>query len=116
MIGAKEFHLMKQTAYLINTARGPIVDEAALIKALQEKMIAGAGLDVFEKEPMAPDNPLLKMDNVVVLPHSASYSDAALEVHPINPAQEVARVLSGRWPNNVVNEGVKPKVKLTRET
>ena len=114
MIGANEFHLMKQTAYLINTARGPIVDEAALIKALQEKLITGAGLDVFEKEPMAPDNPLLKMDNVVVLPHSASYSDAALDMHPINPAQEVARVLSGRWPNNVVNDGVKPKVKLVK--
>ncbi|MEK7353605.1 MAG: C-terminal binding protein [Chloroflexota bacterium] len=115
LIGEKEFHQMKPSAYFINTARGAIVDEAALIKALQEKMIAGAGLDVFEKEPMAPDNPLLKMDNVIVVPHTASYSDAALEVQAINPAQEVARVLSGRWPNNVVNEGVKPKVKLVRE-
>jgi len=114
LIGAKEFSQMKSTAYFINTARGAIVDEAALIKALQDKRIAGAGLDVFEKEPMAPDNPLLKMNNVVVLPHSASYSDAALDVQPINPAQEVARVLNGRWPNNVVNEGVKPKVKLVK--
>ena len=114
MIGENEFRQMKPTAYLINTARGPIVDEAALIKALQKKLIAGAGLDVFEKEPLAPDNPLLKMDNVVVLPHSASYSDAALEMHPINPAQEVARVLKGQWPNNVVNKGVEPKVNLVK--
>lgn len=114
LIGEKEFKQMKPTAYFINTARGAIVDEPALIKALQEKRIAGAGLDVFEKEPMAPDNPLLKMDNVVVLPHSASYSDAALEVQPINPAQEVARVLNGKWPKNAVNEGMKPKVKLVK--
>ena len=114
LIGEKEFRQMKPTAYFINTARGAIVDEVALIKALQEKRLAGAGLDVFEKEPMAPDNPLLKMDNVIVMPHSASVSDAALEVQAINPAQEVARVLSGRWPRNVVNEGVKPKVSLIR--
>ena len=114
LIGEREFKQMKSTAYFINTARGAIVDEAALIKALQEKRIAGAGLDVFEKEPIAPDSPLLKMDNVIVAPHSASYSDAAVEVQAINPAQEVARVLSGRWPNNVVNEGVKPKVKLIK--
>ena len=115
MLGEDEFMQMKATAYLINTARGPIVDEAALIKALREKRIAGAGLDVFEKEPIAPDNPLIKMDNVVVFPHSASYSDAALEAHPINPSQEVARVLSGHWPHNVVNQGVKPKFNLTKE-
>jgi len=115
MVGEKEFHQMKPSAYFINTARGAIVDEHALIKALQEKTIAGAGLDVFEKEPMAPDNPLLKMDNVVVVPHSASMSDAALDVQAFNPSREVARVLSGRWPKNVVNEGVKPKVNLIRE-
>ncbi len=115
MIGQKVFHEMKPTAYFINTARGPIVDEPALIKALQEKQLAGAGLDVFEKEPIDPANPLLKMDNVIVLPHSASFSDAALEIQAINPAQEVARVLSGRWPRNVVNEGVKPKINLVKE-
>jgi len=115
LIGDGEFKQMKPTAYFINTARGPVVDEPALIKALQEKRIAGAGLDVFEIEPIAPDNPLLKMDNVVVVPHSGSYSDAALEEQPINPAQEVARVLSGKWPNNPVNETVKPKVNLVKE-
>lgn len=114
MIGAREFHEMKPTAYFINTARGAIVDEPALIEALQKKIIAGAGLDVFEKEPMAPDNPLLKMDNVVVVPHSASYSDAAIDVQAFNPSREVARVLSGKWPKSVVNEGVKPKVPLVK--
>ncbi len=115
LMGEKEFRQMKPTAYFINTSRGSVVDEPALIKALQEKWIAGAGLDVFEKEPIDSDNPLLKMDNVVVMPHSASYSDAAFKRVRIIVGQEAARVLSGRWPKNVVNKTVKPKVKLVKE-
>ena len=115
LIGEKEFKQMKPTAYFINTARGSVVDEPALIKALQEKWIAGAGLDVFEKEPVDPDNPLLKMDNVVVTPHSAGYSDVAVKRVRTNVGQEAARVLSGRWPKNVVNKTVKPKVNLVKE-
>jgi len=115
LMGEKEFKQMKPTAYFINTARGPVVDEPALIKALQEKQIAGAGLDVFEKEPVDPDNPLLKMDNVVVTPHSASDSDAAFKQLPIIVGQEAARVLSGQWPKNAVNLTVKPKVNLIKE-
>src|ERR1700682_275060 len=69
LIGAKEFALMKRSAYLINTARGPIVDEAALIVALEERRIAGAGLDVFDVEPLPADHPLRKLDNVVLSPH-----------------------------------------------
>jgi len=115
LIGEKEFKQMKPTAYIINTARGPIVDEPALIKALQEKWIAGAGLDVFEKEPVDPDNPLLKMDNVVVTPHSASYSDVAFSLPAKIVLQETVRVLSGRWPKNMVNKSVKPKVNLVKE-
>ena len=115
LIGEKELKQMKPSAYLINTARGPVVDEAALIKALQEKWIAGAGLDVFEEEPVNPDNPLLKMDNVVVTPHSASYSDEAFRRLRRSVGQEAARIVSGRWPKNVVNENVKPKVELTKE-
>ena len=106
---------MKPTAYFINTARGSVVDEPALIKALQEKWIAGAGLDVFEKEPIDSANPLLKMDNVVVTPHSASYSDVAFKRPRIVTLQEALRVLSGRWPKNVVNKTVKPKVNLVKE-
>ena len=69
LVGAAEIAMMKPTAYLINTARGPIIDEAALIAALQAKKIAGAGLDVFQVEPLQADNPLLGLDNVVLTPH-----------------------------------------------
>jgi len=115
LMGEKEFRQMKPTAYFINTSRGPVVDEPALIKALQEKWIGGAGLDVFEKEPIDPDNPLLKMDNVVVTPHSAGYSDVQIVWLRTSVGQEAARVLSGRWPKNVVNKSVKPKVSLVKE-
>lgn len=71
IVNRERLAMMKPTAVLINTARGPVVDEAALIEALQNGVIAGAGLDVFEQEPVAPDNPLLRMDNVVVTPHMA---------------------------------------------
>jgi len=114
LIGEKEFKQMKPSAYLINTARGAVVDEAALIKALQEKWIAGAGLDVFEQEPVAPDNPLLKMNNVVVTPHCCSHSVASIKRLKRSVGQEAARVLSGRWPKNVVNKAVKPKVNLVK--
>jgi len=112
LMGEKEFKQMKPTAYFINTARGSVVDEPALIKALQERWIAGAGLDVFEKEPIDADNPLLKMDNVVVTPHSAGYSDVSFKRRGTWVGQEIARVLSGHWPKNVVNKSVKPKVIL----
>jgi D-3-phosphoglycerate dehydrogenase / 2-oxoglutarate reductase len=115
MIGEKELNQMKRSAFLINTARGPVVDEKALIRALQEKKIAGAGLDVFEKEPIDPDNPLLKMENVVVLPHSAFYSDVSSKRLRTSVGQEAARVISRKWPKNVVNKEVKPKVELTRK-
>lgn len=114
LMGEKEFRQMKPTAYFINTARGQVVDEPALIKALQEKWVAGAGLDVFEKEPIAPDNPLLKMDNVAVTPHNGSYSDYAVAIQGQNPTQEVIRVLSGRWPKHVINTNVKPRVNLVK--
>ncbi len=115
LMGEREFKQMKPTAYFINTSRGSVVDEPTLIKALQEKWIAGAGLDVFEKEPIALDNPLLKMDNVIIIPHCASYSDAAFKRLRTSVGQEAARVLSGRWPKNVVNKTVKPKVNLVNE-
>ena len=115
LIGEKEFKQMKPTAYFINTARGSVVDEPALIKALQEKWIAGAGLDVFEKEPVDADNPLLEMDNVVVTPHCAGYSDASFKRLRTSVGQEAARVLRGRLPKNVVNKTVKPKINLVKE-
>jgi len=71
VVNARHLAMMKPTAVIINTSRGPVVDEAALLEALQQKRIAGAGLDVFEKEPVDPGNPLLKLENVVASPHSA---------------------------------------------
>ncbi len=113
MMGDAEFRLMKPTAYIINTARGGIVDEAALVRALQEKRIAGAGLDVFEKEPVDPASPLLAMENVVMTPHSAAYSTASVAAMGVNPTQEAARVLSGKWPKGAVNRAtVKPRFPL----
>jgi D-3-phosphoglycerate dehydrogenase len=114
LIGESALKQMKPTAYLFNTSRGPVIDEPALIKALKDKVIAGAGLDVFEKEPIAPDNPLLKMDNVVLTPHAGAYSDAACIRQERSVAQEAARVLSGRWPKTVVNKSVKPKISLSK--
>jgi len=75
LVGAKEFSLMKKTSYLINTSRGPIVDEKALIAALQNKAIGGAGLDVFDVEPLPLDHPFRKMDNVVITPHLGYVSE-----------------------------------------
>lgn len=112
LIGEKELRRMKSSAFLINTSRGSIINEVALIKALEEKQIAGAGLDVFEQEPVDSNNPLLKMNNVVVTPHSAYYSDNALIRLRTSVGKEAARVLSGKWPQNMVNKKVKPKVKL----
>ena len=106
---------MKATAYLINTSRGPVVDEAALVTALREGWIAGAGLDVLEQEPPDPANPLLELDNVILTPHSSYYSDAAIGELPIRCGQEVARVLTGRRPLNLVNHEVLAVLPLTED-
>ena len=94
---------MKPTAILINTSRGPVVDEDALITALQEGWILGAGLDVLETEPPAPDNPLLSMSNTVLTPHAAHYSELSMALRPGRFGAEVAAVLDGRRPMNLVN-------------
>ena len=79
LINSDTLALMKSNAVLINSARGPIVEEPALVFALQEKQIAGAALDVFEHEPLPPDSPLLKMENVLLAPHNSNSSPAAWE-------------------------------------
>jgi D-3-phosphoglycerate dehydrogenase / 2-oxoglutarate reductase len=97
---------MKPTACLINTSRGPVVDEQAIIRALQERWIAGAALDVQEHEPPAPDNPLLRLENVILTPHAAYYSTAAVAQVPRRCGEEVARALTGERPLHVVNPEV----------
>jgi D-3-phosphoglycerate dehydrogenase / 2-oxoglutarate reductase len=114
LLSEKHFRLMKPTAFLINTGRGPTIDEAALIKALQEKWIAGAGLDVFETEPPKPDNPLLKMDNVVLTPHVASASARFDPARRRRVGQEIALALQGMWPRSAVNPSVLEKGDLRR--
>ena len=101
-VGAKEFQLMKPTAFLINTSRGTVVDEEALIEALKEKQIAGAALDVLKKEPMEKDNPLLDMDNVVTAPHIGGATKEASSRSSLICAQGIDDFLSGRKPEFVV--------------
>ena len=102
MIGRAQFALMKPEAMFFNLSRGPVVDEAALIEALQEGRIAGAGIDVYEQEPTPPDNPLLAMDNVVVTPHVASSTAEALRMMSL-VAEDVVAVVQGRPPKFPVN-------------
>lgn len=106
LINADFLRRMKPTACLINTSRGPVVDEQALIHALQTEQIAGVALDVLEHEPTAPDNPLLSMAQVILTPHAAFYSDPAVAQVPKRCGEEVARVLSGQRPINLVNPEV----------
>ena len=106
LIGEAFFKRMKPTAILINTSRGPVVDEAALVKALRDKRLAGAALDVWEHEPVNSDNPLLQMENVIATPHAAYFSSAAVAQIPRRCGEEVARVLTGQRPMNVVNPEV----------
>jgi len=104
-IGARELKLMKKTAYLINTARGPIVDEAALVRALQRRQIAGAGLDVFEHEPKVA-TALRKLPNVVLTPHLGSAVGEAREAMAHHVADNIAAFLAGNRPPNCVNPQV----------
>ncbi|MDA0596427.1 MAG: C-terminal binding protein [Chloroflexi bacterium] len=105
-IDSKALEAMKPSAYLINTSRGPVVDEKALVHALQQNQIAGAGIDVFEEEPLSPDNPILKMDNVICTPHVAGSSKIGWETIRRRAGEEAARVLRGERPTVVVNPEV----------
>ena len=103
-VSDREFGLMKPTAYLINAARGSIVDEAALYRALQEEKIAGAGLDVLEQEPIDPSNPLVAMDNVLTAPHIGGATKEASSRSSVDCAQAIDDFFSGRTPKFVVPE------------
>jgi len=106
LIGARELSQMRPGAYFINVARGPIVDEPALIAALSERRIAGAALDVFEQEPVDPANPLLAMDNVIVTPHSLCWTDECFHNMASTGLASIVAALGGRKPEFVVNPEV----------
>ena len=107
LIGERELNMMKPTAYLINTSRGAVVDQRALYRALKERRIAGAALDVFEKEPIDQDDPLLELDNVVLTPHIGSASVETRKKMAMMAAENLVSVLRGVEPPNLVNPEVR---------
>jgi D-3-phosphoglycerate dehydrogenase len=113
LIGEREFGKMEKKPLLINTSRGPIIDEKALIQALEQGLIAGAGLDVLEKEPPDSKNPLLKMENVILSPHIGFYSEESISELKRRTARNVSNVLLGKWPSSVVNREVKGKTRAS---
>lgn len=106
MIRAEHLALMKPTAYFVNVARGALVDQAALVKALQEQRIAGAGLDVFEVEPLPADDPLTKLDNVLLTPHWAPATSDVWTAGGQQMASGILQVAQGKVPPNVINQAV----------
>lgn len=118
LVGADEFAAMKPSAYFINVARGPIVDELALIEALRKQQLAGAATDVFEQEPVAPDNPLLAMDNVIVTPHSLCWTDECFHNMASIGLTSIVDCLHGRVPECVVDREAlaHPRVRSWRKT
>jgi D-3-phosphoglycerate dehydrogenase len=101
-MNAKRFAQMKRSAFFINVARGPVADEAALVDALRAGIIAGAGLDVFEQEPIAPDNPLLSMDQVIVTPHALCWTDECFDAIAREGLGCLVDFAAGRTPRSVV--------------
>jgi len=113
LIGERGFEKMERKPLLINTSRGAIVDEKALINALKQGHISGAGLDVLEKEPPDSKNPLLKMENVILSPHIGFYSEESISELKRRTAKNVSEVLIGRWPSSVVNREVMGKTRAS---
>jgi phosphoglycerate dehydrogenase-like enzyme len=106
IVNAERLSLMKPTAYLINTARGPIVDQKALTSVLAEKRIAGAGLDVFEVEPTDPQDPIFKLDNVIAAPHALCWTDQCFAGNGAADVKAVLDIMKGEVPRGVVNRSV----------
>ncbi len=116
LIGADELSRMKGSAFLINVSRGPVIDEKALYEALKTGIIRGAALDVLEKEPPDFDNPLVSLDNVLVTPHAAFYSEDAMFEVRARSAQEIIKVFKGELPAHIVNKEVLDNGKLRMST
>lgn len=106
LLDARRLGLLKPSAFLINVARGPIIDQQALTRVLQERRIAGAALDVFEQEPIDPADPLLTLDNVIVTPHAICWTDEIFRGNGRAACQSVLDVSAGRMPRDVVNRDV----------
>jgi D-3-phosphoglycerate dehydrogenase len=108
LVNARLLGMMKPSAYIVNTARGPIIDEKALIEVLQAGKIAGAGLDVMEVEPLPADSPLNKLENVILAPHLASFSDEGVHLHQLRVAKIIIDVARGKMPERkiVINKGL----------
>lgn len=109
MLGAEQFRKMKPTAYVINCARGEFIDEKALHDAITQKEIAGAALDVVQGEVMPLDHPMLRLDNVIITPHTAYYSEESMARMKRRPFEEIERMVRGEWPQWLINTGVKKK-------
>lgn len=112
MIGKEQFAQMKKNAFIINTARGPIIEEQTLIAALNAKEIAGAGLDVLEDEPISLDNPLRNMENVILNPHISYYSSESVTELKRKTARNIVDVLIGYYPSYIVNKELKEYIVL----
>jgi len=113
LVGARELSLMKTTAYLINTSRGPIVDETALVQALQTRAIAGAGLDVFDQEPLPSEHPFKRLDNVVMTPHLGYVTKETYQAFYAQTIEDIASYLAGQ-PVRVMNSSL-PKTTNKRQ-
>ncbi|MEM1583542.1 MAG: NAD(P)-dependent oxidoreductase [Nitrososphaerota archaeon] len=112
LINEERLRIMKKNSYLINVARGELIDEEALAKALQENWIAGAALDVMEKEPPSPDNKLLQLDNIVITHHTASHTLEALKNMGDIVTENILLALEGKTPKNIANPEVLEKPNL----
>jgi phosphoglycerate dehydrogenase-like enzyme len=106
LIGAEQLRKMKPTAYLINTARGPIVNEADLAVALSERWIAGAGLDVFEREPLPADSPLRELDSVILTPHALAWTEELAHDNGAEACDNILAIARGEVPDTIVNREV----------
>jgi len=115
LVNAERLALMKPTAFLINTARGPIVYQKALTKVLQERRIAGAGLDVLEKEPPEPDDPILKLDNTILTPHALCWTDQCFAGNGAADVKAVLDIQHGRVPRGIVNRAVTEQAEFKKK-
>jgi phosphoglycerate dehydrogenase-like enzyme len=103
LVGAHQLGLMKPTAYIINTARGPIIDEKALVETLRARRIAGAGIDVFEQEPPPKNHPLFALDNVIVAPHAVAWTEESMRDNSLDACRNVRAVYEGKAPEALAN-------------